>query len=81
MWWLPSAIMQTTGAILGIYVGIYTLAIRRFLESLEKFHEASTIPEVMKEGEKARKLVGVAGEARYGFYFLISACSFTIIAS
>ncbi len=79
--WLPSAIMQTTGAILGIYVGLYILAIGRFMESLEKLHEASTIPEVMKAGEKLDKSAEVAGSARGVFYGLIIASGLTIIAN
>lgn len=79
--WLPSAIMQTTGAILGIYIGVYILVIQRYLEALEKLHEASTMPEVMEEGKKAMKSAGAAGAAVGAFYVLIFVCGFTIIAN
>ena len=50
--WLPSAIMQTTGAMLGIYVGIYILVIQQHFKAKE----------VLEGGEKAQK----ASYAFYG---------------
>jgi len=34
--WLPSAIMQTTAALLGLYVVVYVLTIERFLQPINK---------------------------------------------
>lgn len=36
--WLPSAIMQTTGALVGFFVAIYILALQRFYKSIEEFY-------------------------------------------
>jgi hypothetical protein len=73
--------MQTTGAILGIYIGIYILVIQRYLEALEKLRDASTMPEVLEEGKKAMTSAGAAGAAVGAFYVLIFVCGFTIIAN
>ena len=37
-YWLPSAIMQTMGAMLGIYVGIYVLAVQRHINRTGERH-------------------------------------------
>ena len=83
--WLPSAIMQTMGAMLGIYVGIYVLAVQRFLKSLErrheKLHEADGMPQILEEGGRLMNIAKEVGGAVGGFYALIIACSFTIIAN
>lgn len=79
--WLPSAIMQTTGAMLGIYIGIYVLAIQRYLKSLEKLRGSTSMTKVLKAGREGHDTAKVGGFAVGSFYLLIFACGFTIIAN
>lgn len=84
--WLPSAIMQTTGAILGIFVAIYVLALPRLLELTKALEPNELINKLGdKEGKehihrgfdalKGLKIFNVC------FILLIIFCCLTIIFS
>ena len=84
--WLPSAIMQTTGAILGIFVAIYVLALPRLLE-LTKALEPNEL--INKLGDKeGKEHIDRGFDALKGlkifnvcFILLIIFCCLTIIFS
>lgn len=77
--WLPSAIMQTTGAILGIYVAVYILAIQRYWKSLENLRGSESMPQVMEEGGRAMNSAKARRSAEGAFFVLIFAFGFTIV--
>ncbi len=77
--WLPSAILQTMGAMLGIYVVIYILALPMLLDKREKL----TLPRLI-EGEtedvtESFKAIQALWLANIAFLILIITSSLTII--
>lgn len=84
--WLPSAIMQTTGAILGIFVAIYVLALPRLLELTKALEPNELINKLGdKEGKEHidRSFDALKGLKIFNMIFilLIIFCCLTIIFS
>ena len=69
--WLPSAIMQTLGAMLGIFIGIYVLAVQNFLNEL-----TFGVEQAKQKSEKYKAHLGIANKA---FFIIIFLCTTTII--
>ena len=84
--WLPSAIMQTMGAMLGIYVGIYVLAVQRLFNRKAEIQTEQQADEQSGEVEyfmnMAEEIVNPKiGLVNKSFLILVILCGSTIIAN
>ena len=84
--WLPSAIMQTMGAMLSIYVGIYVLAVQRLFN---RKAEIQTEQQADEQSGKVEYFTDMAEEivnpkiglVNKSFLILVILCGSTIIAN
>ena len=84
--WLPSAIVQTMGAMLGIYVGIYILALPRLLEYRKNLTFKGLFEHVEHREGLEDILISIDANralhlANLAFFSLILLCGSTIIVS
>lgn len=78
--WLPSAILQTMGAMLGIYVVIYILALPMLLDEREKLTLPRLIESGAEDATESFKAIHALQLANIAFFILIVSSSSTIIS-